>query len=586
MMSYGLKKFAVYATVGFFWISLISESFSESRLYPSKKCTFSKLPQKKSQKPRSTNINSFRAVNGFNKFQYIQTQIGTDWYNNSPEDIDPINNLPVEGSEVDKLYQKLPSEHLEDIIVAVIDSGMDISHKDLKDNIWINKKEIPNNCIDDDQNGYIDDINGWNYLQKSNGEQISSETLEVTRELYRLKKLGQTQSEYYKKIRKAYTKGLSGRKNSLNSFNKILESIQTAITIFAGDIEEYSKREIIAIKTGSKIEASAKETLLDLFEKYKSKNFPNVRMLKKYIVGAVSYYKGAINFHYNLKLAENPQRSDDPNFFGSIKNTPEKLYGDNNIFPADANESHATHVAGIIGAIRNNKIGINGVAANVKIMALRVVPDGDESDKDVYHSVYYAVDNGARVINMSFGKDFSRNSNKVLEAFEYAASKGVLIVHSAGNGYSNNDSTVSYPERKLLDPQSDTYKNWLEIGASTSVKGKSLKASFSNYGKKTVDLFAPGYKIKSSVNNNKYAYYSGTSMASPVVAGTIAVMLSYDGTQNTSLLKKKILETSRTYPDLFVDVPSSSGTTKAILFKNLSISGGVLNSLKLFEKIE
>lgn len=548
-------------------------------------CRFDALGQSQYSSSYDPGRNVYKEIEGVGKFGYRSSPIGSDWYNNSPADIDPRNQKPVEGSSVDNVYKKIPEVLMEEVIVAVIDSGMDIKHVDLKDNIWVNKKEIPGNCIDDDKNGYVDDIHGWNYVLGKDGKSIDGETLEVTRELYRLKKAGETASDYYKQVKKAFSEGLMGRKERLAGYKAEMTVIDTAITLFNDDLGTYTLDEVKALATTTSVEAAAKKDLVALYEKRNARtHLKDVAALRAYVKGGMDYYQSAVDYHYNLELAKNPQRGDDPDFFGDFKTNPDKLYGNNDVTPVNGDETHATHVAGIIGAVRGNAIGIRGVATKVKIMALRAVPNGDESDKDVYHAVRYAVDNGAKIINMSFGKGFARNADKVIEAFAYAASKGVIIVHSAGNSSDNNDVAVSYPERKLADKNSDLYAHWLEIGASGPVAGPDLRAYFSSFGQNSVDIFSPGYKVKSTINDNKYAYYSGTSMASPVVSGILALMMSYDPAMAASLLKTKLMETARQYKDVTSEVVID-GKKQTVPFKALSISGGVADAEKLLEAI-
>lgn len=548
-------------------------------------CPYSALGQSLKGPDYNPGRNLFKEAEGLGKFGYRSSPIGSDWYNNSPADIDPRTGKAVEGSSVDKVYEKAPTEVMKEVIVAVIDSGMDITHVDLKDNIWVNTKEIPGNCIDDDKNGYVDDVHGWNYVVNKEGKSIDGETLEVTREFHRLEKAGETESDYYKKVKKAFSEGLMARKQRLALYKGEMNVITTAAALFNDDLDSYTLDEVKGIVTKTAVEAAAKADLVALYEaKVARRPLKTVAALEEYVQGAVAYYQSTVDFHYNLELAKAPQRADDPDFFGDFKTNPEKLYGNNDVTPVNGDETHATHVAGIIGAVRDNATGIRGVAAKVKIMALRAVPNGDEADKDVYHAVRYAVDNGARIINMSFGKGFARNADKVIEAFAYAASKGVLIVHSAGNSADDNDVAVSYPERKLADKNSDLWAHWLEVGASGPVSGPDLRAYFSSFGKTSVDIFAPGYKVKSSINGDQYAYYSGTSMASPVVSGTLALMMSVDPEIPSSILKRKLMETARQYEGVTSEVVIG-GEKQTVPFKDLSISGGVADADTLFNAI-
>jgi subtilisin family serine protease len=252
----------------------------------------------------------------------------------------------------------------------------------------------------------------------------------------------------------------------------------------------------------------------------------------------------------------------------------DRFYGNNDVIGPDA--GHGTHVAGSIAAVRNNGVGINGVATNVKIMAVRVIPNGDERDKDVANGIRYAVDNGAKIINMSFGKAFSPYKRYVDEAVRYAESKGVLMVHAAGNDNKDNDLLPSFPSR-FDKAEKREFNNWLEIGASSSKRGLNLPADFSNFGKKTVDFFAPGVDIYSTTPDNTYDTYSGTSMATPTTAGVAALVLSYDPILTAEDLRSLLIDTSRRYPKLLVYRP---GSQEEILFSGLSTYGSVVDAYK------
>jgi subtilisin family serine protease len=239
------------------------------------------------------------------------------------------------------------------------------------------------------------------------------------------------------------------------------------------------------------------------------------------------------------------------------------------------NSMHGTHVSGIIGAARNNKIGVDGIADNVKIMMIRAVPDGDEHDKDVALAIRYAVDNGARVVNMSFGKGFSPEKKWVDDAVKYAQDKGVLLIHAAGNDAANNDTTDNFPNPNFaLAPY--TASNWITVGASSDPQiGGSLTASFSNYGKKEVDVFAPGTKIYSTVPaKNEYKALSGTSMASPVVTGVAAFIMSYYPTLNAQQVKE-VLENSAVKPSIKAKNP---GNEDMVELSEISKTGGIINA--------
>jgi subtilisin family serine protease len=261
----------------------------------------------------------------------------------------------------------------------------------------------------------------------------------------------------------------------------------------------------------------------------------------------------------------------------NYSNVNEKFYGNDSVL--GANGDHGTHVAGIIAGIRNNGLGINGVANNVKIMIVRTVPDGDERDKDVANAIRYAVDNGATVINMSFGKAYSPYKNAVDEAVKYAQSKNVLLVHAAGNDSKNTDEENNFPTPKMLNGQ--TASNWIEVGASTPTDDEYLVAPFSNYGKRNVDLFAPGYQIYSTVPDSKYREMSGTSMASPVVAGVAALIRSYFPNLTAEQVKQVLMESVVPVKHKVI-LPGS--TSKKVKFKTLCKSKGIINVYNAVEE--
>ncbi len=239
---------------------------------------------------------------------------------------------------------------------------------------------------------------------------------------------------------------------------------------------------------------------------------------------------------------------------------------------------HGTHVTGIIAAQRNNGLGIDGVADKVRIMTLRVIPDGDEYDKDVALAIIYAVDQGAKVINMSFGKSFSPEKKWVDSAIKYAELKDVLLVHASGNEAENMDEKENYPS-PLLTQWHSKANNFITVGASSdgSIE-KSIAADFSNYGQEMVDVFAPGVKIYSTLpGGNKYGNLSGTSMASPVVAGLAALLRSYYPELSAPEIKK-IIEMSVSKPDSLLNCYLPGDKNKKISFNFLCKSGGIVNA--------
>lgn len=509
-----------------------------------------------------------------------------NWFNLDPELDD------IQGISANRVYTDMgqPSAK-EDIIVAVIDSGVDVNHEDLQGKIWTNDDEIPNNGIDDDNNGYIDDVFGWNFIGARDGmakmiatsnankfklvqgdqsKQIGSDTLEVTREYARLIKLKNKLEAQGQTLNKTQTALLAKVKNEVQqSRTEALDNVkfyQDNLNVYKssekvlkeeGGLTEITYETVEALVTSTQTLALAKQNMIDLLDRALSLD---------YMTAELKHYNTIANVYYNPKSDLRAQIVGD-NYTDAF----ESIYGNNNVIGPDA--FHGTHVSGIIAADRENNIGIKGIAKKVKIMAIRCVPDGDERDKDVANSIRYAVDNGAKIINMSFGKSYSPYKKAVNAAVRYAQKKGVLLVHAAGNSYANNDKEDSFPNRELYG---DDAKNWLEIGATSFKKGSSMVAGFSNYGKKTVDLFAPGTNINSTTPGNEYDFASGTSMATPVVAGVAALTLSYNDKLSAIELKDVIVNTSNRYPNLYV-YKSRMGK---VLFSDLSIFGGIPNAFE------
>lgn len=491
------------------------------------------------------------------------------WFNWSPV------SSNIQGVGAQFVYDALlPPRIPKTILVAVLDSGVDIDHEDLKNNLWTNKNEIPNNGIDDDNNGYIDDVHGWNFLGNKFGENVDQDTLEVTREykkyldaLAEQQWLSEDEITYYEQIEEEYLNAVSANRsalerimNAMMNANNYRQQILTVIP--HQDFSVSGLTPLTQHESPRVIEAAKK--LITLFDTWYS---------FEYLESRSSRYQEALNYHYNLYFDTRRTIVDD-----DITDPWEKGYG-NNLVKGPSGR-HGTHVAGIIAAERGNNIGIDGIAQYAKIMAVRVVPNGDERDKDIANAVRYAVDNGANIINMSFGKSYSPHKFIVDHAFRYAAQKGVLIVHSAGNSSRDNDMIVSYPNRYAQYDWSDPVSTWLDVGASAKYANQELVASFSNFGQNSVDIFAPGHNIMSTTPGNNYESLSGTSMAAPVVSGVAALVWSQNPELSAVELKEIIMKLSRTYPNLLVKKPSTP--SKLIPFKSLSISGGIVDAEKIF----
>lgn len=501
----------------------------------------------------------------------------------------------VNGISVDKAYQLVKGKKSNTIIVAVIDGGIDPNQEDLKDVLWINQKEIAGNGIDDDKNGYIDDINGWNFLGSKDGENVTKTSLERDRVYHAFKskyedksidkdtlsKEEKFQYEMWLKAKDELFKSESLSPLELMFMQKTYDNLSKVDSVLKTSMGKkvYTGNELKGYDAPNDKIRNSKRALLEIMEASNAMDVTN----KEFMEGFKEYLELEKD-KANAKEEVPPAYREDivKDNYGDIT---DKYYGNSNLYvPNNLSSMHGTHVAGIIGAKRNNKKGIDGIADNVKIMAIRVVPDGDEYDKDVALGIRYAVDNGARVINMSFGKYFSPNKKWVDDAVKYAESKGVLLVSAAGNESFDGDSLVHFPNNNFLEGTSA--KNWITVGASSdmqipqfSKEGKpynSVIAYFSNYGKKSVDVFAPGMRIKSTVPENEYEEQQGTSMASPVVAGIAALILEYypelSAEQVKYCIEKSVIAPTK---DQKIILP---GTDEETTFDKLSQTSGIVNA--------
>jgi cell wall-associated protease len=477
----------------------------------------------------------------------------------------------VPGTGTERAYKELSLGSGETVTVAVIDSGMDIEHPDLKANLWVNDKDK-----DKADPRYPGAVHGWNFLGGKSGS-VSHTTLEVTRELKRLRALEKqrplTEREkiYLEVVQKGYDEGRAEITATLEARIKMRTELATAIEALKSTclIKEVTLEEIEKIESSLEhIKAARALALASL------KRGRDLAWFDKAIETARKGVATAFDYYYNLAFDPTPVVGDNPEVM-------DEAYGNADVSPVSDDESHSTHVAGIIGAVRGNGIGMDGQAANVRLMALRAVPDGDERDKDVANAVKFAVDHGARVINMSFGKRYSPNSDYVWASFDYAAAHDVLIVHAAGNSALNNDDSSHFPDREVRDADRNlirTIPNVLEVGASTRTADKALPAAFSDYGVRTVDLFAPGAQIYSTVPGADYAEYNGTSMASPQVAGVAALLRSQFPKLTALQVKQALMETVTPLKGLLVIKPGADPKDALIEFGALSQTGGVLNA--------
>jgi len=492
-----------------------------------------------------------------------------------------IYGIQLEKTYTEILKQRTPKKK---IVVAVIDSGIDTAHEDLKPVLWKNEKEIVGNGIDDDKNGYVDDIHGWNFLGNKDGKNVGKDSYEAARVYYKYKaefgdktidvnSLTTDKKRAFQNFTKAKFQLESQAKEAamyVLILKDIVAKIPPADSVLQVAIgkQQYTGDELANFNSTDPAISKARSALLGFFQQTKQMESTNQALIAE----LVQFYEGekskveAVEKEPKRYRAEVVKDNyDDPN---------DRFYGNNDVMGTDA--SHGTHVSGIIGASRSNNIGINGVADYVAIMPIRAVPDGDEHDKDVANAIRYAVDNGAWVINMSFGKSFSPEKSWVDEAVKYAESKGVLLVHAAGNDAKNIDYEDNFPSRSLDNDTTKPFSNWITVGASGASK-KELAAPFSNYGKREVDVFAPGVQIYSTIpGGNTYGEKDGTSMASPVVAGLASLILSYFPELTPQQVISIIKSTSLKIDQKITTKPGTEDEEVSLF--DLSSTGGIVNA--------
>jgi len=561
-------------------------------------------------------------ISSFSVFaQNKDVKLPASWYN-----LDLLQSGYF-GISTERAYKELLSgkQSKEKVIVAVIDGGVDIQHEDLKEVIWTNVKEIPGNGIDDDGNGYIDDVNGWNFIGSSIGT-LAYDNLELIRirktllpkyisttNLTVLDSTSKEEFELYKRVTKEFGEMYDNAHASfgfVTTVKSILDSIavrSSKLVPNLNDVEQYKpdteeEPYIKFIRRGIRESGSIEKFYKEMKDTYKQ-------------------YDIMLKYNLNMDYDERKELVGD-----NYADANEKSYGNNDV--KGPNADHGSHVSGIIAASRANLVGIDGIADNVRIMPIRVVPEGDERDKDVANGIRYAVDNGARIINMSFGKGFKWNKQVVDDAVRYAEKKGVLIVHAAGNNNEDIDLVENYPNKYFDTPEAIAYKkehkprqpkfpflinrnevspgqgissvptrqitpkpvpadtakfklphatNWIEVGASAYKDDASLKTSFSNYGKYMVDVFAPGFMINSTVSGSKYEEFDGTSMAAPVVSGVAALILAYYPRLQPAQVRDIIIK-SVTKVSHKVRLVNSKGEGIRVNFADLCISGGIVNA--------
>jgi len=465
----------------------------------------------------------------------------------------------IPGMSVDKAYREIiGNKKGQKVIVAVLDSGMDLKHEDLDDVLWINKGERVGDGKDNDNNGYIDDIHGYNFLGESYNEQL---------EAARIVKLNlgdaAIQAKAKAKVDAEYAKAVQNKQQ----YEQILQAVKTADAAVQKELgkKDYTKKDVAGIKTEDQ---TMQQHVGVLMQMYTFKD--SIPEVIDELGDGIKYFSDQANYNYNVDFDGRKMVGDKPYDINDTK------YGNGNPQSRSEDESHGTHVAGIIGAERNNGKGANGVANNVALMSIRAVPNGDEYDKDIALGIRYAVDNGAKIINASFGKAFSPNAQWVYDALKYAAAKDVLFVHAAGNDGANLDdpNEPNFPN-DAVNNGPEIADNVITVGALAPKYGSEMLATFSNYGDINVDVFAPGDEIYSTMPNSKYDYQGGTSMAAPGVAGVAALIRSQYPKLSAAQVKKIIMKSGL---PIKAKVILGGEAEKVSTLEDVSTSGKIVNA--------
>jgi len=494
----------------------------------------------------------------------------------------------IAGMSLVKAYQFLKGKKATPVIVAIADSGIDVEHEDLKDVLWINTDEIVGNNKDDDNNGYVDDIYGWNFLGNAAGKIVTTDQLEITRIVKKGRaKFGDKKAseiaekdkkefEQFLKMDEEYTATIVEKTTEIQQMEETIFNLKQVQENFNA-VKKLAKTDSLTLEIVEKLDPP---TLTGIMQKQHIENILKQGMnevdlldYKSQVEAYTTEIKKAMK-GYDLDLNDRQSLGD------NLEDISDKFYGNNNMMGSADAGKHGTHVAGIVAASRANTIGAKGVANNVKIMNVRIVPDGDEHDKDVALGIRYAVDNGAKIINTSFGKRFSPHKVWVYDALKYAAEKDVLIVNAAGNDGKNIDIRKSYPTDSD-DLVTEFTDNVITIGASSLHYDEQLPANFSNYGKLNVDIFAPGVEVYATIPNNDYEPLSGTSMAAPSTSGVAALIRGYYPKLSAKEVKQ-ILMNSGVKINFEVIKPGSQSQEnpegEMIPFSELSVSGRIVNA--------
>jgi subtilisin family serine protease len=485
------------------------------------------------------------------------------------------------GISIERAYRELLAgkQPRREVVVAIIDSGVEVDHEDLKDVLWTNRREVAGNGRDDDRNGYVDDVHGWDFLGNRDGRDITYDTYEAVR-IYAslrgkydganpdtLSPAAKAEYALYRETKADTEKNRSEARDNLAQIQRIATLVDNAERILRAQVggDSLTAERVAKISSVSAEVVQAQRLYMNILAN---------GFTPQDVRNEVKSTQAALEFQYNPDYDPRTVVGDNP------RDDAERGYGNAEVEGPDA--AHGTHVAGIVAAVRGNGKGIDGVATGVRLMILRTVPDGDERDKDVANAIRYAADNGAHIINMSFGKAHSPGKALVDAAARYADSKGVLMVHAAGNSAADLAVEPSFPVRAYTGGGEPAL--WMEVGASSWKGLDSLPATFSNWGDREVDVFAPGVDIYSTIPDGDYGDNSGTSMAAPVVSGLAGLLMAYYPNLSAADVKRILLQSAREYRAQTVFLPGKEGATSP--FGALSTTGGIVNAYTAIQMAE
>ena len=481
----------------------------------------------------------------------------------------------IYGAGVDRAYSEIlnAKQPGREVVVAILDSGVDVTHEDLDDVLWTNPDE-PRNGRDDDGNGYVDDVHGWNFIGGPDGDHVDEDTYEIARLYAACEQLGAgnltrpepVTEEWCVQIRADFQQERQENEQILVQVRAIDSTLDQVMALLRSQIapDSVTVASVRALAPVRNDVRQARQLYLQLADQNISP-----QDVKDEVERIENLLQNGLNPEFNPR----------PIVGDTYANTAERVYGNSDVIGPDA--SHGTGVAGIVAAERRNNIGIDGIATNTRIMVVRTVPNGDERDKDVANAIRYAVDNGAHIINMSFGKAYSPFKGVVDAAVRYAQERGVLLVHAAGNDAKDLATENNFPNRHFTG--GDTASLWIEVGASAWQGRRQLASPFSNYGAAQVDVFAPGSDITSASPGDEYEAASGTSFAAPVVTGIAALLMAYYPELSAAEVRRIILDSAVPLRDEMVIRPGAEGEVR---FGDLSITGGVVNAYRAVRMAE